>query len=53
MDSKWLFSMDSKWRFLPDSNTILNDHGKTLPIVNFQFTLDEPVETKLYEYLNS
>lgn len=37
----------------PTETTIKNDKGETLPIVNFQFSLDEPVETKLYEYLNS
>lgn len=37
----------------PTEGTIRNDKGELLPIVNFQFNLDEPVDTKLYEYLNS
>ena len=37
----------------PIETTIKNDEGKELPIVNFQFLLDEPVEAKLYEYLNA
>lgn len=37
----------------PAETTIKNDEGKELPIVNFQFLLDEPVEAKLYEYLNA
>mgnify|MGYP000653318857 CR=1 FL=1 len=35
----------------PTEGTIRNDKGELLPIVNFQFNLDEPVDTKLYEYL--
>lgn len=37
----------------PTETTIKNDQGQELPIVNFQFLLDEPVESKLYGYLNS
>ena len=37
----------------PMETTIKNDAGKELPIVNFQFLLDVPVEAKLYKYLNA
>lgn len=37
----------------PVETTIQNDRGQALPIVNFQFVLDRPVEEKLYMYLNS
>lgn len=37
----------------PVETTIQNDQGQALPIVNFQFILDRPVEEKLYMYLNS
>lgn len=37
----------------PVETTIPDDSGKALPIVNFQFILDVPVEEKLYGYLNS
>lgn len=35
----------------PEEKTIADDHGQLLPIVNFQFILDKPVEDKLYAYL--
>ena len=35
----------------PVETTIANDKGQQLPIVNFQFLLDKPVEDKLYRYL--
>lgn len=31
--------------------TIANDAGVQLPIVNFRFVIDKPVEEKLYTYL--
>lgn len=37
----------------PTETTIKNDEGKELPIVNFKFLLDKPVDAKLYEYLNA
>lgn len=37
----------------PVETTITDDHGNKLPIVNFRFSLDVPVEEKLYGYLNS
>lgn len=36
----------------PIETTIKNNAGKELPIVNFQFLLDQPVEPSLYAYLN-
>lgn len=36
----------------PVETTIANDKGKVLPIVNIQFSLDEPVESAMYDYLN-
>lgn len=37
----------------PVQTTIANDKGELLPIVNFQFLLDKPMEATLYTYLNS
>lgn len=37
----------------PVQTIITNDAGEELPIVNFQFLLDKPVEDTLYTYLNS
>ena len=37
----------------PVQTTIANDKGEELPIVNFKFLLDKPVEDTLYTYLNS
>ncbi len=37
----------------PSETTIKNDKGDELPVVNFQFLLDEPVERKLFEYLHT
>lgn len=37
----------------PTETTISDDAGKKLPIVNIQFLLDQPVESKLYSYLNA
>ncbi len=37
----------------PVQTAIANDKGELLPIVNFQFLLDKPVEATLYTYLNS
>ena len=35
----------------PLQKEMTGNDGKTLPVVNFQFKLDVPVETRLYEYL--
>lgn len=35
----------------PVETTIADGKGQQLPIVNFQFLLDKPVEDKLYRYL--
>ena len=35
----------------PVQKEMTGNNGKTLPVVNFQFKLDVPVETRLYEYL--
>ena len=35
----------------PVETTIANDAGVQLPIVNFRFVIDKPVEEKLYAYL--
>ena len=35
----------------PVETTIANDAGVQLPIVNFRFIIDKPVEEKLYAYL--
>ncbi|WP_370850479.1 DUF3427 domain-containing protein [Megasphaera sp.] len=35
----------------PVETTIANDKGQLLPIVNFQFILDKPVDDRLYRYI--
>ena len=35
----------------PVQKEMTGSNGKTLPVVNFQFKLDVPVETRLFEYL--
>jgi superfamily II DNA or RNA helicase/HKD family nuclease len=35
----------------PVETTMKDDKGKVLPVVNFQFRLDKPVEDKLYAYI--
>lgn len=37
----------------PKETTILNDNGKSLPIVNYKLELDEPVERNLYDYFET
>ena len=36
----------------PMQEAMTNDEGKAVPVVNFRFQLDKPVEEKLYAYLN-
>lgn len=35
----------------PRETTMKDDKGKVLPVVNFQFAVDKPVEDKLYAYI--
>ena len=44
---------DAKPWTAPSETTMIDDKGKVLPVVNFQFLLDKPVEEKLYAYINT
>ena len=37
----------------PVQREMKDDKGKVLPVVNYQFVLDKPVDDKLYAYLNT
>lgn len=49
--SNFYYMGDLKVLGEPEEKTIADDHGNLLPIVNFRFLLDKPVEDKLYAYL--